>query len=219
VEGLDLRDFEGRDVYCGLDLSSKLDLSSLVLAFPTSPPPEKFRQFAGKNEAGFASISGKPSYDIFAWFWLPRNGLGEAERRDSVPYRQWHKAGFLRAPDGDVVDYEDIAQIIKEVDNRFRIKRLAFDPAKMDDLRPKLDDIGLRIDLAEHSQGYRRSRASALWMHESIEQAEAAIQEGRVRVAFNPVLNWNVMSAVVTEDETKNRKFNKRRATARIALS
>lgn len=198
IDGMDIDDFAGRDCYGGLDLSSKLDPASLVLAFPGD------------------DINGKPSYDVFSWFWVPRNRLGEAEKRDGVPYRNWLRDKFLRAPDGDVIDYADIAKIIAEADQKFKIRQLAFDPHKIEYLKNALDEIGVRVELAEHSQGYRRAKASSLWMHESIEQTEAAIQERRVRVCFNPMLNWNVASAIVVEDEAKNRKFEKRRATGRI---
>jgi phage terminase large subunit-like protein len=39
---------------------------------------------------------------------------------------------------------------------------------------------------------------------------------GTLRVHINPVLRWNVASAVLEEDAAGNRKFTKRKATGRI---
>ncbi len=55
-------------------------------------------------------------------------------------------------------------------------------------------------------------------MPKSFEQLENAIIEGRLIVHINPVLRWNVTSAVVREDPagTDNRIFDKRKSLARI---
>lgn len=201
-----LDDYAGRECFGGLDLSSKRDLTALTLVF-TGEDVERTRDEGPKL---------LPTFDAFTWFWLPKNRLSEAEKRDHVPYSQWAKEGHLRAPEGDAVDYADVARIIKDLSAKFEIRRIGFDPHKIDYLTPHLDELDVDVELVEHSQGYRRMRDSSLWMHESIEETEAAIHEERLRVAFNPILNWNVASAVVASDEANNRKFEKRRSTGRI---
>lgn len=50
----------------------------------------------------------------------------------------------------------------------------------------------------------------------AVEDLEAAILDGRLRVRANPVLRWNVASAVTDMDPAGGRKFTKRRSTGRI---
>ncbi len=45
---------------------------------------------------------------------------------------------------------------------------------------------------------------------------ESAILNGKLRVKYNPVLRWNVASAVVDMDAAGNRKFAKNKSTGRI---
>jgi phage terminase large subunit-like protein len=53
-------------------------------------------------------------------------------------------------------------------------------------------------------------------MCRSIELVEQLIFDGKLRVAFNPCLRWNVHSAVIETDPKNNRVFNKRKAIGRI---
>ncbi|HET6860159.1 MAG TPA: terminase large subunit, partial [Streptomyces sp.] len=78
----DPRVFEECPVYGGLDLSSRLDLTALVLV---------------ARDAEFR-------WHVDAHFWTPADTLHERALRDRVPYDQWERAGLLTAVPGKSID-------------------------------------------------------------------------------------------------------------------
>lgn len=195
---LDLSDHEGQECYGGLDLSISSDLTALVLAFPT----------------------GHRQWDVFSWFWMPGDRLLELQDRDGMAprYQQWRDDGFLQAPSGKTIDYGHAAHLIADVCARFKVQAIAYDRAKIELLRKELDEIGCDAPLVEHGQGFYKASQTGLWMPGSIEETEAALMEERIRVTENPVLSWNVASAVCQPSSINptDRYFAKRKATGRI---
>lgn len=193
---LNLGDYEGKTCYGGLDLALAGDLTAFVLVFPMDGA----------------------TYDAFSWFWMPGDRLIEFETKDNMAphYRNWRDQGFLQAPPGRTIDYEQAAQLIGSVCSRFNVKAIAYDRAKIDLLLPHLRPY--RVPLTAHGQGFYKAQNTGLWMPGSIERLEAAIIEERLRVNENPVLTWNVASAVTTSSiiQPTDRYFSKRKASGRI---
>lgn len=198
VESKDLRleDFTGEVCYGGLDLSFTTDLSACVWTFPL----------------------GDDRYAQFADFWKPKEGLQEAVKRDQVPYDLWAKDGHLRLTEGKVIKLPPIAQRLAEVSDRFDLQGIAYDAYRFRELDDDMADLGIMLPMVEHPQGFRRQNENPLWMPTSVQEIENAIVEGRLVVAVNPVLRWNVLSAVARQDPagTDNRILDKRRSRARI---
>lgn len=72
------------------------------------------------------------------------------------------------------------------------------------------------VPLVPHGQGYFKAADSGLWMPHSLELFEGLLDETELEVKFNPCLRWNAASAVVEEDQKKNRIFAKKKSTGRI---
>lgn len=193
---LDINDpiYETARCWGGLDMSVSNDLTAFSLAFEI-----------------------KPKYwDLFTWFWMPGDKIVELEEQDGIQYRQWANDGYLHAPPGRVINYEHAAKFIQESCLRFAgLQAVAYDRAKIELLVEKLTE---QLPFVPHGQGFFKAQDSGLWMPESIEQTEAAIDEGRLRVNENPCLTWNVASAVTKSSAINptDRHFDKRKATARI---
>lgn len=68
------------------------------------------------------------------------------------------------------------------------------------------------VPLVPHGQGYFKAADSGLWMPHSLELFEGLLDETELEVKFNPCLRWNAASAVVEEDQKKNRIFAKKKA-------
>jgi phage terminase large subunit-like protein len=198
-----LDDFEGCSAYGGLDLSGKNDLSSLVLDFP-----------------------GDDGHDAFAFFWTPEQGLREREDRDRVPYSQWVREGHIQTTPGRSIDYGFIAQKIAELRKTVRIKAIAFDRWRIDDLLREFDDIGVSCEIVQpgeapksrpdlilipHGQGFKD-------MSPAVEALETSIFNGGIRVAKNPAMTMCALNAACVVDPTGARKFDKRpgKSTGRI---
>jgi phage terminase large subunit-like protein len=184
---LDRSDFDGRECYGGLDLSGRRDLTAYAEVFP--------------SEDG--------SLDAFVEFWTPKDTLKEREDQDRAPYQQWERAGHLHAVPGKVIDYAHVVERLGERSAKVEISAIAYDRWRIENLKADADAAGLDLNLVECGQGFKD-------MSPAVEAMEEAILNGTLRVHVNPVLRWNVASAVLEEDAAGNRKFTKRKATGRI---
>lgn len=185
---LDLERYRGRRCFAALDLSGKLDLTALALAF--------------LNEDD-------GSVDAFLEFWTPADTLRARVERDRVPYDVWKREGHLVAVPGKTIDYEYVARRLGELNAMFDIISIDYDRWRIEDLQRELEAEGLELPLVECGQGFKD-------MNPAVEATEDVILNGKLNVHTNPVLRWNVASAVLEEDPAGNRKFTKRRATGRI---
>ena len=102
VDGNGLR---GRTCYAGLDLSSNIDVTALVLVFP--PEVEK------------------DSFAVLCRFWIPEENMLERVRKDRVPYDVWVRQGFMTATPGNVIDYEFILAEVDELMQAYEVKEIA----------------------------------------------------------------------------------------------
>lgn len=188
----------------GLDLSKRRDLTALTLMF----------------------LNEDESIDALSWFWTPSEGIAERSENDGAPYMDWANPAwegqtgaepFLMATPGPEVDYSFLASKINELSDIFDIQAIAFDPYKIEDLKPELDEVGCATQLVAHAQGASKTRQTGLWMPGSIEALESSIYKGTIRIQRNPVMSMCAMSAACLPiDPQGNRIFSKQKATRRI---
>lgn len=177
----------GMGVYGGLDLSSVNDLTALVLA----------------SEEG----------DVIPTFWLPEEGLAEKSRADRVPYDVWAKQGFLQTTPGRSVEYEFVAERLREVFDTYDVIALAFDRWGMKHLRPWLIKAGFTEKELERFVDFGQGFQS---MSPAIRALEARLLAKKIRHGKHPVLTMCAANAVVVKDPAENRKFTKSKASGRI---
>ncbi|MYN11783.1 terminase large subunit [Pusillimonas sp. TS35] len=178
--------FEGGQMWAGLDLSARTDLTALVLI--------------GKVDG---------IWQVQPHFWTPEQGLVERARRDRAPYDLWVRQGYLRTTPGATVDYEhvaaDIAAILSDVD----IQLIAFDRWRIDVLIREFERLGVSLPLVPHGQGYKD-------MSPALDTLEAELLNGRIAHGNHPVLSMCAANATTTKDPAGNRKLDKSRQTGRI---
>jgi len=177
--------FDG-PVYAGLDLSARTDLTALMLV--------------GQVEG---------IWQVQSYFWTPRQGIQERERRDRAPYSAWVQQGYLRATDGAAIDYEQVAQDMAEILADVDIRAVAFDRWRMDVLQRELERLGLELPLVAWGQGFKD-------MSPSLDALEAALLNGELAHGGHPVLTMCAANATTTKDPAGNRKLDKSRPTGRI---
>ena len=194
----------GEEIYFGLDLSGKTDLTALI------------------------GVSNGEKDKVKSWFWKPNDTLKEHEDRDHVPYQLWTKQGFIKTTPGKSIQYSFIAQELAEISKIYTITGLAFDRYRIDDLRAAMDAIGLAsyiekrdkdgnpiiepsggIRLVPFGQGYKD-------MTPAIEALEGSILDRHLVHGGEPVLTWNISNAMAISDAAGNRKFAKDAVTFRI---
>jgi phage terminase large subunit-like protein len=203
-------EWAGREVFGGLDLSFTSDLSAVAWVSPADDG----------------------TWDAAVDFFKPEQGLKEAAKRDNVPYPLWVDQGHLRLTKGKIIKLPEIASRLVEVAGAAAVIGIAYDRYRFRELEEDLADDGIVLPMVEHPQGFRRppeptddekkeaekrgEKVPQLWMPASLLELENAVKEHRVRVRPNPVLRWNVASAVTRENPNGDRIFDKRKSRARI---
>lgn len=125
---IDRSALRGAVCYAGLDLSSKIDLTALVLYFPEKRI-------------------------VMPFFWMPRDNLRRRMEQDRVPFDAWARAGHIELSEGNVVDQEMIRRRIRELASEFQIAGICFDPWNATQMAQWLQEDGATV--WEIRQGFR----------------------------------------------------------------
>ncbi len=186
------------EIYLGLDLSGKTDLTALI------------------------GVSNGEEDRVKPWFWKPKETLLEHEKRDRVPYSTWEKQGFLETTPGRAIQYSYVAQKLAEIHATYTILGMAFDRYRIDDLMNAMSAIGLdcyvdgkdnarygAIRLVPWGQGYAS-------MTQAVEALEVAVLERKLVHDGHPCLTWNVSNAMIISDAAGNKKIDKSKTRFRI---
>lgn len=185
-EGFVLEDCE--EIYGGLDLSKRTDLTAFILI----------------GRIG-------TEWYVFCWFWTPEKGLHDRAKKDRAPYDVWHKQGYLLTTPGATVDYEYVAKAIEEITSPVsdRLVAIAFDRWRMDVMQKELDKLGVELPMVGWGQGFKD-------MAPALDAVEEKLLNKVLHHGDNPVLTMCAANAVVTQDPAGNRKLDKLKTSGRI---
>lgn len=180
-------DFRGREVYVGVDLSKKIDLTAVSWVFPM--------------EDGY--------FYVKTHGFLPENTLSEKRQTDKVPYDLWIDMGHLTATDGDIINYNYIQTYIQRTaqQNGWVIKEICYDPWSATQFALELETEGFTI--VEVPQNIKR-------MSEPTKGFRDKVFEGLVLHEDNPLLNWCVGNAIAKIDHNENIMLDKSKSSNRI---
>jgi phage terminase large subunit-like protein len=192
-EDFDDEELAGAECLGALDLSGVWDLTALALLWRV----------------------GELIY-LVVEFWTPKEGLLARAKRDRVPWDLWVSQGFITATPGRSVDYRFVAERLGDLQQRFGLQRLAFDPYRIKYLERELEQAGIELELVPHGQGFFKAAESGQWMPHSIEKFEELLAKGKLRVRKNPALAYAAASAVHEADPKGNRVYTKKRSRGRI---
>jgi phage terminase large subunit-like protein len=191
ANGAAVDDLQGVPVYGGLDLSEVNDLTALVLI----------------GQRGNV-------WHVKPTFWLPGDSLADKARADRVQYDIWRDNGHLVAAPGKSIDYEYVAEWLREVFDRYDVQKIAFDRWNWRHFRPWLLKAGfteaqLEAHFVEFGQGFQS-------MSPALRDLESALLNERLAHGGHPVLAMCAANAVVQSDPAGNRKLSKARSSGRI---
>jgi phage terminase large subunit-like protein len=181
---------KGRECVVGLDLSSTTDITAKVELFP--PVPDL------------------PLWLVRPTFWVPEGKIIAAEQGeigDEVPYHLWRDQGFLRASDGDVVDYAKIVEDIQGRAQEVRIREIGFDPWNATQIANELQSDGFQM--VEVRQGYKT-------MSEPTKKLTELVLAKMIAHGGHPVLRWMMSNLALVTDDAGNVKPSKRVSKQRI---
>jgi phage terminase large subunit-like protein len=152
-------------------------------------------------------------FDVVPTFWLPSNGLADKSRNDRVPYDIWAESGYLQTTPGSSIEYEYIAQYLRDLFDRCNVQAIAFDRYNMKFLKPWLERVGFGDEelarFIEYGQGF-------VSMSPALRETESLLLNNKLRHGNHPVLTMCASNATVITDSTGNRKFAKQKSSGRI---
>ena len=179
---------KGRTCFAGLDLSTKIDITALALAFP---PAE-----------------GSEVWDFLWRFWVPEDLVSERTRKHQLPdYRAWVRENWLIATPGNVIDYGTIRNELRILGEAFHIQEIGFDPWNASQIGVELEQDGFQ--LVEMRQGYRT-------LSEPSKSFEALILGRQLRHGGNPIMRWMVSNVTARIDPNGNIAPDKSTAAGKI---
>ena len=157
-------------------------------------------------------VSGK--WQVHPTFWLPEEGLEQKAQVDRAPYDLWLKQGYLQTTPGRTVAYEYVAHFLRELFNRYKIRKLAFDRWNFRHLQPWLVQAGfsepfIKEHFVEFGQGFQS-------MSPALRELSQILLDKNMCHGNHPVLKSCVANTIIVIDDAKNRKPSKRKSTGRI---
>ncbi len=182
---IDLEGLKGRPCVAGLDLSSTRDLTSLTLLF--------------EGEDG-ESI-------VLPYFWVPEDQAEMREKRDRVPYQSWISEGYIKATEGNVVDYDVIRRHINELAETYDIQGIAMDRFNATQLATQLTGDG--IEVLFHGQSFRAMSAPT-------KHVEKMILGGGLVHTGHPVLRWCFSNVQVETNAMDDIRCSKKKSYEKI---
>jgi phage terminase large subunit-like protein len=201
-----LASLEGRACFLGIDLSDKIDLSSVVCSFPR--PLE--RELGAVEDA---AAGGSPDVDVDAeappdtdrptldcavdvlpYFWMPAKTLARRAQEDKIPYPDWVKDGHVTTWPGSLIDHDAIvAFIIDVLAKTYRIRGIGIDNAGASGVVSKLKrHFGDEL-VEEVPQSFSR-------LSEPTKLLEALVVSGNLTHSVNPCLAWCLANMGIEEN-------------------
>ena len=180
----------GKKCFGGLDLAATTDLAALVLEFPPQP--------------------GLDHWVVLTHAWRPREGVIEAEKRDHVPYRDWERAGYVTLCDGDMNDFDQIKDAIREVARLYKLQILGVDPYLSREITGTLMKEGINV---------LEIRQNMTEMSPPMKDIERKLRGGEMKHDHNTASRWcfgNVRCAI---DGNENMKPMKNKSIGRIDIT
>lgn len=187
----DMEVFRNYPVSCGIDLSTKHDLTAAVLS--------------AKDGDGFIHI--------LPFTFIPDMGLAEKSVKDRAPYDAWVREGKMIAVNGSTIDYEWVIQFLKVTleDLEINLSTIEFDRWRISIFKAEADRHGFGQDCVWHEvgQGYQS-------MSPRCEFFQQMLLQNKIRHGSQALLNMAAANAIIDMDPAGNMKLAKNRSTQKI---
>ena len=180
-------DLYGTECYVGVDLSKKIDLTSVAFEFPL----------------------GDGRFAVLSHSFIPEDTLSQKRKTDKVPYDLWVKQGWITVTPGAVVDYQFIKKYILDriAENGWKVQEICFDPYNATQFAQDMEAEG--FTMVEIRQGTRT-------LSEPTKNFRELALSGKIIHNNNPVLSWAMSNAVTRQDHNENIMLDKDKSTNRI---
>ncbi len=162
-KGLQLSDFMGEECWIGMDLAEKADFAALCLVFRREDH----------------------------WYVFPRLYLNESaiDESGNAHLQGWARSGHVVVTDGNVTDFDVVADDLRQYCRDYQVREIPFDPALSRYFATKLIEEGLPLV---------EVRQAPLFYTQPLILVENAVLEGQLHHAGNPVFTWMMSNVVVS---------------------
>lgn len=212
-----LAKLKGRACVAGLDLSSKNDLTCLVLLFADMLPEEVEDKDAngvpvrlpdGTIRTKIMTPQGDEQYvRIIPFFFMPADNVDLRVKQDRVDYDIYVREGWIETTPGNGVDYAYIKNKIMWALDEFFVTKVAYDPWNSHQLNTELKNAG--VPMEECRQGFRT-------ISDPMKDLLNLAVGGKIEHYRNPVLKWNVGNTQCETDPAGNIKPSKGKSKEKI---
>lgn len=182
----------GKYCYCGVDLSSTVDLTGMALIFPPQDDLDEWR--------------------FICEGWIPQDNMKERVRRDKVPYDRWVDQKYLHSTPGNVVDYDFVKARILAAAQQYELRYLGIDPWMANMLTQPLVRDGFNEN---QIIAIPQTMAS---MSPAMKNIEVLMNRRDMSHEKNPLARWCWGNVRVAVDGNENIKPMKNKSTDRIDL-
>lgn len=184
-------ELKGRSCYAGLDLSAKMDLTSLTLLFPPAPGDDRFR--------------------LIQRIWTPEETLRDRAHRDRAPYDVWAAQGWLRLVPGTSIKQRMMRDELNLLADDYNVALVGYDQWHAEQLQEQLtDDDGWDEEaVVEVPQTFAGMSVAEL-------RFKSEVLGGHVDARGCPVTAWAVSNVVDQTDGKANILFSKKHSRGRI---
>jgi phage terminase large subunit-like protein len=145
--------------------------------------------------------------DVYAHFWAPADNVQEREQRDKVQYSMYAREGWLTLTEGKRTDYRAIRKFIHDFCEKHQCRGIGIDRWNAQQIATELTEDGLPVQM--YGQG-------TYSMNAPCKSLEAYFEEGKLHLAGNGLLSWQLGNAAVSIDHTESVKLDKEKSTERI---
>lgn len=165
-------DLKGQDVFIGLDMSAKIDLTSVAFVLPIKD-------------------NNIIKYICYSHSFIPnREKLQERILKDRQPYDAWEQKEFLSVTDTEIVDQNAVIKFVIDTCNKnnWKISKWCFDPANASKIMMDVSNMGYEV-------------VEVFQSHKSLNESTAGFREqvysGNVLYTYNPLLNFAMANAII----------------------
>jgi phage terminase large subunit-like protein len=122
-------------------------------------------------------------------------------------YQGWDAQGLLNVTEGDIIDYDEILEVLREIRGHFQLEMVAYDPHQATMMVTTMVKEGFPV--VEY-------RPVVLNFSEPMKELDALTKARTIAHGGCPVMEWEMSNVVAAADKKDNVYPNKPREEAKI---
>lgn len=158
-----------RPCWVGIDLSMTTDMSAVVAVFPAEDD----------------------NWDIVPFYWMPADGLREAELRDGMPYTRWAQEGWIETSEGTAIDLSAVHRRLDWMWEMFQVREFDFD---------RFNSREMSTAMAAEDKPVIEVPQTFTGLSEGTKRFLRLVKQGKIRHGGHPVLAWNAQCLTTKSD-------------------